>query len=120
MSRGQQSRKIIKPSHELPGEFWLDYILLPYGEYYAKSQEVIKASSGDTLRFFNGPDVTIDSIVVLDEAKVIDIMCRMRYGVSWDKAFAVWLRYARMEGHDRGILDEHKCILVTFNAEDKL
>lgn len=118
MSREESKRKIFSASHELPGKFWLDYILLPYGAFYNKTKQILDAKKGDTLRFFNGPDVKIEKVFLIDCDAVCDFLCRMRYGITWEKAFAVWLRYARMEGHDKTILSTTQCILVTYNAED--
>lgn len=120
MSLDQPKKKIFKPAHEKPGDFRLDYILLPYGEYYDKTKVFLSAERGDTLRFFNGPDVQIDKVLLIKCDAVCDFLCRMRYGISWDKAFKVWLRYARMEGHDRDILSTDKCLLVFYDEENKL
>lgn len=106
--------KIYKPNHEEPGGFCLNYILLPYGEYYNKTKMFQNAQPGETLRFFNGPDVVIDRVLLLRNIAVIDTMCRMRYGISWDKAFAKWLAYARMEGNGKDILDPKKCYMVVY------
>lgn len=113
MSPGRR-KKIFKPAHELPGPFWLNFILLPYGEFYQKTKVFLSAVKGDTLRFFNGPDVTIDRVMLIDCDAVCDFLSRMRYGITWDKAMQVWLRYARMEGHDKDVLSTKKCILVVY------
>lgn len=115
MSRGQRKKRIFKPTHELPGDFWLDYILLPYGEFYEKTKVFLSAERGDVLRFFNGPDVEIEKVMLIKCDAVCDFLSRMRYGVSWDKAFGVWLRYARMEGNGSDILSRDKCLLVVYN-----
>lgn len=106
--------KIFKPAHEEPGNFRLNYILLPYGEFYQKTKEFLEARAGDTLRFYNGPDVRIESVMLIACDKTCDFLCRMRYGITWDKAFAKWLSYARLEGHGKDILSRAKCILVVY------
>lgn len=106
--------KIFKPAHEEPGNFRLNYILLPYGEFYQKTKEFLDAKAGDTLRFYNGPDVRIESVMLISCDKTCDFLCRMRYGITWDKAFAKWLSYARLEGHGKDILSRAKCILVVY------
>ena len=118
MSLDQRKRRIFKPQHTLPDKFWVDYILLPYGEFYEKTKSFLSASKGDTLRFFNGPDVEIDRVVVVDNVDLINLLCRMRYGITWDKAFSVWQKYARLEGNGKDILSSDKCIMVAYNAED--
>lgn len=110
--------RIFKPAHEEPGPMLLNYILLPYGEYYEKTRCLLDAKPGDTLRFFNGPDVAIESVFLIACDKTCDFLCKMRYGITWDKAFARWLSYARLEGHSRDILSKKKCILVVY-AKDK-
>lgn len=118
MSLGRRKR-VFKPAHELPGKFWLDYILLPYGEYYDKYKQFLGASKGDTLRFFNGPEVEIEKVMLIDCDEVCDFLCKMRYGITWDKAYEIWLRYARMEGHGKDIIDTKRCLLVVYNEGNK-
>lgn len=115
MSQEQRRKRIFKPSHEDPGKFWLDYILLPYGEYYEKTKSFLTAEKGDILRFFNGPDVEIEKVMLIDCDAVCDFLCRMRYGITWERAFAIHSRYARLEGHDKEILSKEKCLLVIYN-----
>lgn len=108
------NNKIHKVSHEVPGEFRNDYILLPYGEFYLKTKYVLDARPGDTLRFFNGPDVVVLRSFLVSDLNVIDFLCRMRYGIPWEFAFKKWLSYARLEGNGRDILSKDKCIVVSY------
>lgn len=118
MSDGRKT-KIFKPAHEEPGRFRLNYIMLPYGEFYQKTKVFLDAKRGDTLRFFNGPDVQIDSVHLIECDKVCDQLCRMRYGITWEKALRVWTRYAVLEGNSKDILSKRECILVFFyDAKD--
>lgn len=110
-------KRIFRPAHEEPGRFWLDYILLPYGEFYAKTSGFLKAKSGDTLRFFNGPDVEIESVSLINADSVCDFLCKMRYGITWDVAFKRWLSYARLEGNGKDILSRDKCMLVIYKRD---
>ena len=107
-------KRIFKPPHELPGELWWDYILLPYGIFYKKTKSFLDAKKGDILRFFNGPDVEIESVSLIEDAKTCSILCNIRYGVPWPVALSKWERYAIMEGNSRGILSRDKCILIIF------
>lgn len=109
-----QKRTIYKPAHEEPGDFNLDFILLPYGTYYEKTACFLRARPGDTLRFFNGPDRPISRVCLISDPALCECMCRMRYGVSWDAAFRKWLSYAMMEGNGRNILIKNKCIAVFY------
>ena len=118
MSRGASSKKIYKPAHELPGKMWLDYILLPYGQFY-KTAKFLEAKKGDALRFFNGPDVEIETVRLIPCDAVCDFLCKMRYGITWDIAFKKWLSYAKMEGNGSDVLSTSECILIVFdNAKD--
>ena len=113
--------KIYRVAHDEPGEMLLNYILLPYGSFYEKTRVLLDAKPEDTLRFFNGPDVKIESVMLIACDKICDFLCKMRYGITWDKAFKKWLSYARMEGHGKDILSRTECLLVVYrNAEDKL
>lgn len=110
----ESRKKIFRPAHEEPGKMWLNYILLPYGEYYAKTKVFLDAKEGDTLRFYNGRDVSIKSVMLIACDKTCDFLCKMRYGITWDKAFKRWLSYARLEGNGKDILSRTKCILVVY------
>lgn len=110
-------KKIFKPAHDEPGRMWLNYILLPYGEYYEKTKAFLDAREGDILRFFNGSDFSIKSVMLIECDKVCDFLCKMRYGISWSKALDRWLGYARLEGNGKNILSKRYCILVVY--EDK-
>lgn len=107
-------KKIFKPAHEEPGRMWLNYILLPYGEYYDKTKVFLDAKEGDIIRFFNGGEFRIKSVMLIACDKTCDFLCKMRYGITWDKAFARWLSYARLEGNGKDILSKTKCILVVY------
>lgn len=106
--------RILKPAHEEPKDLHLGYILLPYGIYYEKTKVFLSAKAGDIMRFFNGPEVKIESVMLIPCDKMCNFLCKMLYGITWDKAFVRWLRYARMEGHSKDILSTKKCILVAY------
>ena len=93
---------------------WLNYILLPYGEFYEKTRSFLDAKSGDTMRFFNGPEVTIESVFLIACDRTCDFLCKMRYGITWDAAFKRWQSYAMLEGHGKDILSTERCILVVY------
>lgn len=113
-----EKKKIYRPAHELPGRFFLDYIILPYGEFYQKTKVFLNAKRGDTLRFYNGPDLLIEKVLIVPCDSLLDYLCKMRYGVSWNVAFQKWVGYARMEGHAKDILSKEKCLLVFYDAKD--
>lgn len=111
--------RIFKPAHELPGKFWLNYIMLPYGAFYEKTRCFLDASRGDVVRFFNGPDKKIEKVLLIKCDQVCDFLCRMRYGITWDKALKVWSGYVRLEGHSSDVLSKDKCILVVYEEDSE-
>lgn len=113
--------KIFRVDHEEANDFRWDYILLPYGEFYVKTLELLKACPGDTLRFFQGRDAEIKAVRLIDDEVLCSILSRMRYGITWPAAFDRWRRYAILEGHGGDILMPNKCILVAFTypCQDK-
>lgn len=113
-------KKIFSPNHAEPGDFWLDYILLPYGEYYDKTRVFLEAKEDDTLHFFEGPDYAIKSVYKIKQDKVCDFLCRMRYGIPWERAFKKWQSYAVLEGHGRDILSKEFCLLVIYKKNEPL
>lgn len=101
----------------MPGEPWLGFILLPYGLYYEKTRCFLDAKTGDRMQFLDGPEVTIDSVTVVEGERMCDVLCRVRYGVKWKVALERWLRYARIEGHGKDIFVPEKCIMVVYGKE---
>lgn len=119
VSESRKNRtRIFKPPHEEPKDFYLDYILLPYGQFYEKTRVFLEAKTGDILRFFNGPEFPIESVTLIKCDRVCDILCRMRYGISWEAALSRWNRYALLEGNGKGILSEDECLFVVYRNND--
>ena len=115
-----EKSKIYAPNHAFPQDLFYDFILLPYGLYYAKTSSFLNAKKGDTLRFFNGPERRIENVSLLQDAKTIDLLCRIRYGIPWESAFQRWLSYAILEGNGKDIIVKDKCIIILYDTEDKL
>ena len=105
-------KRILSVNHTNPGEMWLDYILLPYGEFYQKTKGALDLRKGDLVRMFNGPDRAVESVSLIDQDNMCDFLCKMRYGISWKAAFEKWSRYAVLEGNAKDILSTKKCILI--------
>lgn len=110
----ERRSRTLKPNHSEPIEFWLDYILLPYGEYYRPSQEVAKIKKGDILRFFNGPERPIERVMKIRQDAVCDLLCRIRYGIPWSVALKKWQSYAVLEGHGKDIISKEFCWWVIY------
>ena len=113
----KNSQKTFKPLHSEPGDFWLDYILLPYGVYYDKTKDFINAKKGDILRFYNGPEYKIDNVSLIKQDRFCDVLCRMRYGIPISAAFRRWARYALLEGNGKDILSKDECFFVVYSKE---
>lgn len=107
--------KIFRPAHEEPKKLWLGYILLPYGEFYHKTKDFLKAKPGDILRFYNGTDVVIKRVWLIPCDEMCEFLCQMRYGISWEKAFSRWLSYARLEGNGKDVFSTSQCLLVIYD-----
>ena len=112
---GKRSR-IFKPAHAEPGEFWLDYILLPYGDFYAPTREIAKAGKGDILRFHNGRSFVIERVLKIPQDETCDMLCRLRYGVPWKVAYQRWQSNAVLEGHDKSVLSSEFCLWVLYGS----
>jgi len=117
MRKAADKSRIFRVDHSEPGAFILDYILLPYGEYYKKTAALLNAKPGDTMRFFNGRDARIQAVQLIEDPELCTALCRMRYGIAWPAAFDRWLHYARLEGNGKDILVPSKCIMVVFEYE---
>lgn len=104
-----------KIDHEEPNDFRWDYVLLPYGVFYKKTSVLLDAKPGDMIRFFQGRYAEIRSVRLIEDPVLCDILCKMRYGISWYVAFKKWQGYAVLEGNGRDILVSDKCIIVAFN-----
>lgn len=109
--------KIFRPAHSEPTGFWLGYIILPYGDFYKPSQDILHAKKGDTLRFHGGDDHPIERVIKIPQDEVCDILCRIRYGIPWKIAFKKWETNATLEGHSRGVLSKDYCLLVVYATD---
>lgn len=112
-------RRTFKPPHKDPGPFRLGYILLPYGQFYDTTKDIAAGKKGDTLRFFNGPEYQISSVMLIRQDKLCDFLCRMRYGISIMVAFEKWKSNAILEGYGKDILSKEECILVIYETESE-
>lgn len=108
--------KILKPAHAEPSDFWLDYILLPYGQYYKPTLGFKDAKKGDILRFHNGKDYYIERVFLIQQDHMCDILSRMRYGIPWKEAFRRWQSNAVLEGNDRNVLSQDLCFWVVYGS----
>lgn len=115
--KSTSKRRVFKPKHEVPKDPFLDYIILPYGEFYKDTKGFLEAKTGDILRFFNGPEFEIESVMKIRCDRLCDMLCRMRYGVSWNAVLARWQRYATLDGSGKQIISTEECIMVVYGKE---
>lgn len=108
---------MLKPSHSEPKEWFYGYILLPYGEYYAKTKPFASAKKGDTLRFFNGGDFVIENVCLIKQDQVCDLLCKIRYGIPWASALKRWQYYAQLDGNGRDVISKELCYLVVYGKK---
>lgn len=111
--------KTFSPDHSDPGAFWKDFILLPYGEFYEKTKSFLEAKKGDSLRFFNGDIVKVYCVTIIDDERLCDILCRIRYGAPWEMVLSKWTRYARMEGYGKDVFSKSKIIMIVFDRKNE-
>lgn len=106
--------KILRAKHSEPGDFRLNYILLPLGFSY--NSEFLTAKKGDTLRIFDGGDYPIFSVrTVKIHSAAADILSRMRYGVTIKRVLQIWQSNARLEGHSSKVISEDECLWVIYD-----
>lgn len=105
--------KIFKAQHSEPGDFQLDYILLPIGYVYNK--EWLDAKRGDSIRLFNGGTYKIFSVRKISMvAGAADILSRIRYGITIKGCLARWQQNAKLEGHSPDAVSERECLWVIY------
>ena len=107
-------KKTFRAKHNMPGDFQLDYILLPYG--YAYNSEWQEAKYGDTIRFWDGEDRRIFSVRKLKiKSPEADILSRLRYGITMKGTLARWKSNARLEGNLGRAVSDDICFWVIFD-----
>ena len=110
-------RRIFRVQHSVPGDFQLDYILLPCG--YAYNSDISKAKKGDKIRWLAGEDWTIYCV---RKIKLLcpetDILCRMRYGITIQGALMRWHAAAQIAGNGTDAISKDECLWVILTKED--
>lgn len=108
--------RIFKPAHAEPRGFWLGFILLPYGEFYTPTRDVLDARKGDILRFHNGGEYPIERVLKIPQDEVCDMLCRVCYGIPLKIAFRKWESNAVLEGNGRNVLSRDYCLWVIYGG----
>jgi len=110
-----RQKKILRISHRTPENFYLGYVLLPFG--YSYNNDIAKAKQGDTLRFVDGNDFTIFTVRKIKiGSPEADILCRLRYGITIKGALMRWQSNAKLEGHGAKVVSTEECLWVIFET----
>lgn len=113
----KSQRRIFRVQHSEPGDFQLDYILLPCG--YSYNTEIARAKKGDKIRWLAGEDWTIFCV---RRIKLLcpdtDILCRMRYGITIQGALMRWQAAAQIAGHGKNAISTDECLWVILTKEE--
>lgn len=112
----EKQSKTYKVQHLEPSTPWLGFILLPYGEFYRPTKDLLKAKPGDILRFFQGSDYAIERVMKIPQDSVCDMLCRIAYGIPWAVALKKWQSYAMLEGNDRNVISSDYCLWVIYDT----
>lgn len=109
--------KKIKLAHADPGgEIYLGFILLPVG--YGYNTDVANAKKDDIIRFVDGDDYRIFSVVKMKiKSPVTKMLCLIRYGITLEGAVSRWRNNARLEGHGMNVVSDDECLLVTYETD---
>lgn len=118
MKKGESTteRKTYSVQHLDPKGLWLNYILLPYGEFYDQTAQISKAKKGDILRFFQGGDHEIERVLKIPQDDFCDMLCRIVYGIPLRMAIQKWQSYAVLEGNDRNVISSDYCLWVIYGT----
>ena len=111
-----RQKKILRISHRTPENFYLGYVLIPFG--YSYNSDIAKAKQGDTLRFVDGNDFPIVAVrrIKIDSAEA-DLLCRLRYGITIKGALMRWQSNAKLEGHGAKVISTEECLWVVFETD---
>lgn len=82
-----------------------------------KTRDILSAKKGDILRFFNGGEYPIDSVHLIAQDRVCDVLCRMRYGMSIIAVLRKWRDNARIEGNGPSVISDKQCIMVVLDKD---
>ena len=109
--------KTYKLRHTEPGDFKLDYILLPMGFRY--NADIQNAKKGEHIRFYDG---LVHEVISVRKLKIgnsaTDILCRMRYGIPLKAAMERWKSNAILEGHGAKAVSADECLWVIYGKEE--
>lgn len=106
-------KKTFNARHLEPGEFQLDYILLPYG--YSYNAEWAKAKKGDLIRFYEGGLFRIYSVRAIKmKGGLAELLSRIRYGISIYGCLQRWKENAKLEGNASTAVSTTECLWVIY------
>ena len=106
-------KKTFKVKHAEPGDFCMDYILLPIG--YSYNSEWVSAKKGDRIRLHDGGIYTIYCVrMVKVKGGLADMLSRLRYGITIAGCIQRWKMNAKLEGHTSDAVSSEECLWVMY------
>lgn len=111
-------KKVFKARHLEPGDFALNYILLPIG--YGYNTEWISAKKGDSIRLHDGGTYKILCVrSVKVRGGLAELLSRVRYGISIAGCMQRWRDNAKLEGHSRDVISDSECLWVIYEKDEQ-
>lgn len=87
------------------------------GVWYNK--DIQQAKTGDILRFNDGLEVELESVIVLDmESPIAKQLCRNIYNISLKQALEIWKNNAILQGNEAGVVSSFDCLWVCYKTPD--
>lgn len=109
-------KKVYKAMHLDPGEFCMNYILLPVG--YSYNSEWLSAKKGDKIRMHDGAEYRIFCVRLIKvRGGLADILSRMRYGITIAGCFQRWKMNARLGGNASSAISTDECLWVIYEKD---
>ena len=106
-------KKVFRANHLGPGDFALDYILLPIG--YSYNSDWLRAKRGDFIRMHDGMDHKLFCVRIIKvRGGLADLLCRMRYGITFRGCMQRWKRNVQLEGHATTAISEDECLWIVY------
>ena len=110
--------RVFRANHLDPGDFQMDYILLPVG--YSYNCDWITAKRGDKVRLFDGGLHKIHCVRVIKvRGGLADTLSRIRYGITIAGCIQRWKDNAKLEGHTRNAVSDTECLWVVYEKEQE-
>ena len=108
--------RIVNIAHDKCDFSRFDYVILPIG--YKYNDELRTLKKGDIIRFLDGSEHWVDSVVrVQIKSAIIESLCKTRYGFGIKRALEIWKSRVEVRGLDSRIVSENECLVVFYYLE---